>query len=458
MENKMRKFLLALAAFFTVAVSVFGQATVTPNVGLQIPAYAQTNWQVPYNYDLNLLDRILGGLQTLPTGATPQITQFANWTTANTMSTTITNFTNGLPQQTIRIFCGVTDTYTTISNSANISVAGTWSCPNFLSLQLTLLGTVWTETGRSGGNAAAGVSTWSGDGNFATNSGSTGPTTMTLHTAGAHMWWGNPTGSTAAPGYHSLTASDLPAITESMLPGTTVFTDQNATFGAHTYDFSGVTRLNMRVGAGLTTVGNGDFGFDTTHQNWHIYANGLDNYAFVGSSALTYTNNDCAKFSNASGTVTIADAGAPCYTSSILFLTSNYTNSTTTFTNVPGWSFAAAANTNYALHCDFTYQESLSGAQLQLQVTGPSSPTAVEINFSEFGANYSGPSYMVSNASAFSTPVLAGQACTSGSFGPCAGTLTMTLINGANAGTVQVQAAATAAHQVTIYPGYCKVN
>lgn len=40
--------------------------TTTPNIGLQIPAYNQPNWQVPINYDLNLLDLIFGGEVTVP--------------------------------------------------------------------------------------------------------------------------------------------------------------------------------------------------------------------------------------------------------------------------------------------------------------------------------------------------------------------------------------------------------
>ena len=40
--------------------------TVTPNIGLQIPAYDQANWQVQFNYDLNLLDLIFGGAVTVP--------------------------------------------------------------------------------------------------------------------------------------------------------------------------------------------------------------------------------------------------------------------------------------------------------------------------------------------------------------------------------------------------------
>ena len=40
--------------------------TTTPNVGLQVPSYAQGNWQVPTNYNWNLLDLIFGGEVQIP--------------------------------------------------------------------------------------------------------------------------------------------------------------------------------------------------------------------------------------------------------------------------------------------------------------------------------------------------------------------------------------------------------
>lgn len=40
--------------------------TSTPNVGFQIPGFNQSNWQVPINFDLNLLDQIFGGEITVP--------------------------------------------------------------------------------------------------------------------------------------------------------------------------------------------------------------------------------------------------------------------------------------------------------------------------------------------------------------------------------------------------------
>lgn len=40
--------------------------TSTPNVGLQVPGFNQSNWQVPTNFNWNLLDKIFGGEVTVP--------------------------------------------------------------------------------------------------------------------------------------------------------------------------------------------------------------------------------------------------------------------------------------------------------------------------------------------------------------------------------------------------------
>ena len=43
-----------------------GSVTLTPNIQLQVPAYNQSNWQVPLNYDLNRLDLLLSSNMALP--------------------------------------------------------------------------------------------------------------------------------------------------------------------------------------------------------------------------------------------------------------------------------------------------------------------------------------------------------------------------------------------------------
>ena len=52
------------------------------------------------------------------------------------------------------------------------------------------------------------ATSFTGDGTFATNSGSTGAVTLALGNAGANKWWGNNTGSSAAPGYQSIGTQD----------------------------------------------------------------------------------------------------------------------------------------------------------------------------------------------------------------------------------------------------------
>ena len=148
---KRLSFAILLLALVGTAVA---QTTLTPNVSLQIPSYQQTNWQVPLIYDLNLLDGILGGTQTLTVGtATPAVNTFPVFVTANTSAFTVTNLLGGFNGQTVRIFCGPGDTFTAFANSATMKLASSWSCATFSSLTLTNVNTVWTETGRTGGAA-----------------------------------------------------------------------------------------------------------------------------------------------------------------------------------------------------------------------------------------------------------------------------------------------------------------
>ena len=65
----MRKiiFILTMAA---VALVSKAQVTPTPNIGLEIPAAGSQNWNLPLNYNFNLLDLLLGGVNPLPNGLT----------------------------------------------------------------------------------------------------------------------------------------------------------------------------------------------------------------------------------------------------------------------------------------------------------------------------------------------------------------------------------------------------
>lgn len=147
------KLLTFLLGFLLAAGLAVGQSTLTPNISLQVPAYQQTNWQVPIIYDLNLLDGILGGTRTLAAGTTnPPVNVYPVFVTSNGSAVTITNLSGGFSGQVVRIFCGSGDTFTSFANSATMKLSvSPWSCASSATLTLVNVNTVWTETGRSGG-------------------------------------------------------------------------------------------------------------------------------------------------------------------------------------------------------------------------------------------------------------------------------------------------------------------
>lgn len=154
---------LKIAALALFALICAGRAsaqfpcTTSPNVGFQIPNIGnQTNWGTCLNTDLNMLDVLLGGTNTLTVSSlTPSVAGSTNWLTANTSPVAITNFTGGFPGQSIHVLCGVGDDFTNIPGSANIVVSGAWSCASSESISFTLIGTTWIENGRAGGGSAA---------------------------------------------------------------------------------------------------------------------------------------------------------------------------------------------------------------------------------------------------------------------------------------------------------------
>src|SRR5579872_2295110 len=161
-EDSMKLLKVAALALFALlcAGSAYCQfpCTTSPNVGFQIPNIGnQTNWGTCLNTDLNMLDVLLGGTSTLTVSSlTPSVAGSTNWLTANTSPVAITNFTGGFPGQTIHVICGVGDSFTTISGSANITVSGAWSCATSVSISFTLVGTKWTEDARAGGGGGPG--------------------------------------------------------------------------------------------------------------------------------------------------------------------------------------------------------------------------------------------------------------------------------------------------------------
>lgn len=110
------------------------------------------------------------------------------------------------------------------------------------------------DAGAACGSGGGGVTSVTGDGTLVTNSASTGAVTLTLGTAGAHKWWGNDTGSTAAPGYEALTTGDLPTgIPNANLANTTViYNGLSQTLGAASVNLGTLNDTNGN--ASLKTI------------------------------------------------------------------------------------------------------------------------------------------------------------------------------------------------------------
>jgi hypothetical protein len=135
-------------------------------------------------------------------------------------------------------------------------------------------------------------------------------------------------------------------------------------------------------------------------------------------------------------------------------LTSNYTNATTTVSNVTGFSWAIDASTNYKLSCDLIYQASATTASLGLAFTGPASPTRVSYSTfqTETAANVAGTFFATSTDGTTFATVIGSTAVISTAVSMPA-TFTGVIQNGVNAGTLQIQAKAQGTGTVTIVQG-----
>jgi len=169
----------------------------------------------------------------------------------------------------------------------------------------------------------------------------------------------------------------------------------------------------------------------------------------------------------ASRTITLPDPGAASqlitYSSApaslqapplVVYSTGSYTNATTTFSNVTGLSFAVAASTNYHGICRITWQGSAGTTGPKYQFTGPAAPTAVAVGMNSV---VTATTVIEAAAVAFSSAVAnTGTITTATNF---TDTVDVGVVNGTNAGTVQLQAAANGAGTLTIQNGsYCTVQ
>jgi len=180
-------------------------------------------------------------------------------------------------------------------------------------------------------------------GGVLTSTGSPVANQVTYFTSASQVT-GTPTDTT--PTHALFTTAGAPAFRQPTL------TDiAGGTAPAGTYNFSGVTLIQLRAGATLTTSTNGDIGYDTTNKNWHGFANGVDSLFATIPTSVGVANEDCTDWDNVAGTISLADFGSPCVS---LSLPNTWTGSQT-------FSGAMNANGGGALNGTFSGPTTLSG-------------------------------------------------------------------------------------------------
>lgn len=223
----------------------------------------------------------------------------------------------------------------------------------------------------------------------------------------------------------------------------------NVASASMTLDLTLSPTLVVPNGAGFSSTTGGKIGYETTNKNVEIGANGVSNRVPLLPDASVVTAGDCAIWAT-TPTITVGDSLQPCKPT---FLNTPYTNSTNTPSTV--FSLAVSALSNYSIHCHGLYQSAASG-KFSFSLTGPASPSTVtwdfrqainissavltENDFNGTGTSYPGPVGTVVTAANTDMPW----------------DLTIGFLNGANAGTLAIQARSVASDTLTIETGsYC---
>lgn len=172
---------------------------------------------------------------------------------------------------------------------------------------------------------------------------------------------------------------------------------------------------------------------------WPVGSAGVPNYSGSNSWGTTYSA------SNLIPSTFIANAPVK------QFITSTYSqtfSASYTPASVTGLSWSIAANSNYTLDCRIMYGLSAGTAVPNFALTGPAAPTLVSV--SGYGTGSTGVTlvtYATQSTNAFPTQFGLGNGTTSANDWT---NFTVIIENGANAGTIQVQAGAAGTGTLTI--------
>jgi hypothetical protein len=169
----------------------------------------------------------------------------------------------------------------------------------------------------------------------------------------------------------------------------------------------------------------------------------------MGTRASTLTITDNASNSPQtfilSGVGSALPGGTDAHTA---WVSSTYTNATTSPTNISGLSHAINAFQSLTATCAIQWQASANTAGPDYQITGPSGPTAVSLTVN--GSVTASTSNRAA-ANALATPVTNAGTVSTGTDMP--DLITIGVINGATAGTIQLKANADGTGTLTIEAG-----
>jgi hypothetical protein len=231
--------------------------------------------------------------------------------------------------------------WTTVADGANHASFGLGGNSDFFTFTGGLVAnTTCTATIGGGPGGVSGVTSLSGDGTLISNITSSGVVTLTLTNAPAHKYWGNNTGSTAAPGYVSLVLADLPSIASTNLSDSALLVYNNA---ANTFTAAGTVNLSASTvadafrtpaKASATAGATGSLIFDTTGKNYHGFCNSAD--CIIPGFSSAPTTGDVVSATVSSGNVLLSDAG---------FLATNVVRKDTTNTGAAAMTLDMSAST-----------------------------------------------------------------------------------------------------------------
>ena len=228
----------------------------------------------------------------------------------------------------------------TTGTASNLS--GTPALPNGTTATTQTVGDNTTKLATTAfvlANAAGGgVSSFSGDGALLTNSASTGAVTATLGTAGAHKWFGNSTGITAAPGYESLTAADIPTLNQN-----TTGTAANLT-GCTPSTAGSVCYWN---GSAWTLLAGNASGTNFLQET----SSGVPSWAAAGGSGTVTSIATTGPITGGTITTTGTIACATCVTSAAALTANQAVNGNGSQATVTGFADTAGTITSGHLAC-----------------------------------------------------------------------------------------------------------